>query len=292
MNEPRRHPRVLRSFTLAELLVVMGLIAILATITVVAVGAIANDARLATGRNTVVAALDNARSLALRDNQLVLVAFRARLSDPAGNEQVVEAVTAKWTGESFVPPGTEFVIDRFVPFDDVPARALPRGIKIAAPLYVWSEDKWVTSSHLPAIERNGEREGVVIAVMYAPDGTVVTQNSRSNSSRIFVDFDRNVFQYQDGDRNQGFIDHTGYCDLGDNSSGGTLTEYYCQRHPDDEPYLIMAPFLAVFDDDEAREILDPSRWVDPQPRIDDLTAHINERADRIHFNRYTGVAMK
>jgi len=65
----RRSPLHRRSaFTLAELLVAMAIIAVLAAITVVAVGGIANDARLASGKNVVVSVLDTARSLAIRRN--------------------------------------------------------------------------------------------------------------------------------------------------------------------------------------------------------------------------------
>ena len=78
---PSRRP----AFTLAELLVVMAIIALLATITVVAVGAIAKDARIASAKNTIVASLGNARAIAMKDNEVVMVAFRAV---PKGGEAV------------------------------------------------------------------------------------------------------------------------------------------------------------------------------------------------------------
>ncbi len=60
----------------------------------------------------------------------------------------------------------------------------------------------------------------------------------------------------------------------------------------DEVVINLVPFLAIFDDDEAREIYDTGTWNDPVARTTDLSAYINSRADRIHFNRYTGVAMR
>ena len=48
----------------------------------------------------------------------------------------------------------------------------------------------------------------------------------------------------------------------------------------------------VFDDDEGREIFDATAWGNEGTRLEDLTEYITQFADRIHFNRYTGVVMK
>ena len=67
---------------------------------------------------------------------------------------------------------------------------------------------------------------------------------------------------------------------------------------DDEPFVVIAPFLAVYDDDEARELGDTANWDDPQIYQQDLVGlpndpgYITENANRIHFNRYTGVVMR
>ena len=60
----------------------------------------------------------------------------------------------------------------------------------------------------------------------------------------------------------------------------------------DEVVVNLVPFLAVFDDDDVRRTYDAAQWSDPGIRTADLSAYIDRRADRIHFNRYTGVAMK
>ena len=74
--------------------------------------------------------------------------------------------------------------------------------------------------------------------------------------------------------------------------------YFEQKFQGDEPFVDVIPFLAVFDDDEVREIYDTTQWLNPpnsdaaQNRLDDLTEYITQKADRMHFNRYTGVVMK
>ncbi|MHC4989981.1 MAG: pilus assembly FimT family protein, partial [Planctomycetota bacterium] len=62
----RRH-----AFTLTELLVAIGIIAVLGTLTIVGVRAIAKDARLSSAQNAISAALDNARGLAMKENTVV-----------------------------------------------------------------------------------------------------------------------------------------------------------------------------------------------------------------------------
>ena len=247
----------------------MGVIAVLATLTLVSVRAITDNARLSSATNTIMAALANARALAMKKNTIVLVVFRPRIE--GNNKQVVEVVTAKWTGESFIDADDK-VVDRFVPIPDVPVRSIPVGIKIAAPRYGPNEDDlWITQAHLPAIDQqtgSGEAPGKLIAIMYGPDGTTITRNSQSDSRRLFVDFNNDRIQ-----------------------QGGPVPDFN-QTFEDDEPFLAMAPFIAVFDDDEAREMFDTTAWEDVDIRRADLTEYITQFADRIHFNRYTGVAMK
>ena len=82
-----------QAFTLTELLVVIGVIAVLATLTLISTKAISAGARVSSAVNTVTAALDNGRALAMRRNAVVLVAFRPRF-DRNRTDQVVEVVTA------------------------------------------------------------------------------------------------------------------------------------------------------------------------------------------------------
>ncbi|MDY7107735.1 MAG: prepilin-type N-terminal cleavage/methylation domain-containing protein [Planctomycetota bacterium] len=282
-------------FTLAELLVAMAIIAIIAGITVVSVRGITKDARLSSGANAVTAALDNARALAMKNNRIVLVAFRPRFD---GNEQYVEAVTAWWTGEAATAEvgGDERVVDRFEPIPDVIARDLPSGIKVAGASYGSEEDElWVTQSHLPAINQDtgaGEAPGEIIAVMYAADGSIITRNPQADVNRTFLDFNRS------GHQTFGPLENPWTEITYDPAFPPTIDpadfngNYFYQSHADDEPYLSFVPFLAVFDDDEARERFDTSLWTSASNRNTDLKGFIDTTADRIHFNRYTGVVMR
>jgi prepilin-type N-terminal cleavage/methylation domain-containing protein len=104
MNHPNHHPRVARrAFTLLELLVVMGILLVLATLTVISVGKVTRDAKLANATNTVVAALGTARAIAIRDNAYVMVTFRVapdrRAKALPREPQIIQVVTARWTGE-------------------------------------------------------------------------------------------------------------------------------------------------------------------------------------------------
>ena len=87
-------------FTLTELLVVMGIVIVLATLTVMGVRGIARSARLASATNSVMAALDNARALAMKTNTIVLVVFRPRLE--GNNKQVC----GSWRPRSGRLPGS------------------------------------------------------------------------------------------------------------------------------------------------------------------------------------------
>ncbi|MCH8164475.1 MAG: prepilin-type N-terminal cleavage/methylation domain-containing protein [Planctomycetes bacterium] len=291
------------AFTLVELLVVMGVIAVLATLTLVSVRAITDNARLSSATNTVMAALDNARALAMKKNTIVLVVFRPRFE--GNNKQVVEIVTARWSGEaptawvSYSPPLLQ-VVDRFVPIPDVPVRALPPGTKVAGPSYGAGEDLvWVTQSHLPAIDQSsglGEVRGQLIAVMYSADGTTLTRNSQTDSARTFVDFNNDGIQDVAGSSIDYNIIPPPTIAVSDFNEA-----YFDHRFENEETYVSVVPFVAVYDDDQARETYGDDDWNDPQQYLGELTnndpnnpplGYIAQFADRIHFNRYTGVAMK
>ncbi len=322
------------SFTLIELLVAIGIIAVLSAITAMSYRGIAKDAKLASAKNTVMAMLDNARGLAMKNNQIVCVVFRARLD---GNKQYIEAVTAKWSGQSAritVGLSQNAVIDRFVPLPGVPTKRLPVGIKIAGPAFIFDtggtqmltdlraaganistlDEAWVTSTHLPAIVQagqsgssgpgDGEAPGDMIGVMYAADGTTISRNSHTDSNRSWVDFDNDGVQDWGGQVTDYFgapLNLQSNC----TSCPVNLSSPYCydwrwsQRFENDESWIDFVSYIAVFDDDRARELNDVTKW-NPATggntactkRMADYTTYIINNADRIHFNRYTGVALK
>ena len=291
-----------RAFTLTELLIVMGVIAVLSVVTLVSVRAIIDDARLASATNSVVASLDNARSVAMKNNTIVLVVFRARLD---GDGVVVDIVPCEWTGESY--RNGAMVIDRFVPISDAPVRSLPPGIKVAAPFYAMNlDDMWVTQSHLPATANGQEVAGVIFGVMYGPDGTTISSNAQSDSDLSWVDFKFDLDPTIGGPfiRNMG-TDFLPGAPMSEPPPVADLNDptFYVQNFADDEPFVVMAPFLAVYDDKEARKFK-TGDWGPADPLVyrrdlvgdpDDLLTYpgyISENATRIHFNRYTGVVMK
>jgi prepilin-type N-terminal cleavage/methylation domain-containing protein len=293
-----------RGFSLTELLVAMGIIAIIGGITAIGIRTVARDAKLSSGANIVVAALDNGRSLAIRENTYVIVAFRARLD--RDNRQYTEVVTAKWTGETpmvFVG-STRRGIDQFVPYPGVATRRLPPGIKVGGPLYHSSggtnyDDKWTTQSNLT---NSSELPMRILGVMYASDGTVVTRNSVSDGWRAFIDFDNDGLQQVAGCITcEGVLDYSDPPNsIPNNFSAGCTSappEFNVgmmqQNGSDDEPYITMVPFLAVFDDDDLRSNYDVSLWnTNWCQQQDDHSEYILENADFMHFNRYTGVVLR
>lgn len=279
-------PTVRAAFTLTELLVVIAVIAVLGGITVIAVRGISKDARMASAENTLTAVLDNARALAMKENRIILMVLRPRLV--GDREQVVEAHLAQWTGESFLSNDSCVrVIDRFVPVPGVPPRPLPKGIKVAGPRYGQDlDDTWATQPHLPAIDQSNptssssEEPGELIGVMFAPDGTVIYRNSRTNSLRTWFDANGDgLIRFRN-------IDYQP-------SSNSVDCGFFYYVVESDETWVNFSPFLAVFDDDDARERR-TNNWTTQagyEADLTDPTGYIAEYGRRIHFNRYTGVVM-
>jgi len=292
-------------FTIAELLVVIAIIAIVGTVSIVAIDRLSEDARRASATNLVMSVLDNARSYAIRENTIVLVAFRSQFDD--GDDTFVEAVLCRWTGETYFDNngGGGWLTDRFVPIPGIPPRALPSGFKVAAPRYEaiipsdsslseYERDRsWIAQAELSAIEQveggGGEAGGAIVTVLFNSRGERVTLNPESDAIAAFIDWDDNI---PDGGMRREGVDYpllTSPVRLPFIRQSG----YTLQRFPDDEPFVVFAPFLSVYNDREAREEFDTSAWINnPDALRDDLSAYINERADRLHFNRYSGVAMR
>jgi prepilin-type N-terminal cleavage/methylation domain-containing protein len=208
-----------RAFTLLELLVVMGILLILATLTAISVGKVTRDAKLANATNTLIAALGNARAVAIRDNAYVLVTFRMapdrRSRFVPRTPPAVQVVTARWTGEVVTPsdpvpagvemPSTRDVFgERFLPVPGVPVRELPSGVYVAGPgffrgaaeSYGLSDQFWFTQPTFAgaydfsvspptfAPDRSATEVGNAIGVMFGPDGRMV---SRVGSQVLEVD---------------------------------------------------------------------------------------------------------
>jgi hypothetical protein len=269
---------------------------------------------LSSSQNTVAAAIDNARALAMKENKLVMVVFRARwVNTETRRRQYIEAVMCEWTGDTYkhrsIPT---IIIDRFEPIEDVPIRALAPEIQVACPQYGKNDDFiWTTQPHLPTIHRttslpsygndNTELQGSMIAVMFGGNGGVQVRNPQSAADRFFVDFNRDFYQQHQG----GSYSHAattlapGATVVANNpvaSSPDRNSPGFGYGRIDDEPYITFAPFLAIYDDEEARSVkLPTSDWSDNNDYEIDLAGRggfISANAKRMHFNRYTGVALK
>ncbi len=333
-----------RAFTLLELLVVMGILLILATLTAISVGKVTRDAKLANATNTLIASLGNARAIAIRDNAYVMVTFRIapdrRARALPRDPQVVQVVTARWTGEvvtadtplppiptpPLVPPvrrlPDDVFADRFVPVPGVPVRELPSGVLVAGPAYGFvtdasvgsNDNQWRTQPRFAGTPNLGVSPptyapdltrtelGWAIGILFGPDGRVLSRNPEQVLE---------VVTSSGGNQNayvKAFVDTNGdgypYCgNTNVYGSGPVNVDFFIYDEPLDEPLVDYVPYLAVFNDAEARDRFDASvaAWRgtggaaiggvgSPPPRIRDQSKFIDEQSDRITFNRYTGVA--
>jgi len=275
---PRERGR--RGFTLIELMVVIGIIVILLGITVFAVAAMAKDSKQSSAVNAVQSALGKARALAMKRGEPVLIAFLPHVDEDYEHPHIVYAA---YSGQSYINDTGTFrqLVDRFILVTGLEQDSLPRGMKVAAPWYAVgdaaSDQVWIAASSIGAIAPpNNEAPGYIVAVMFDADGSVITENARSDSTRIFLDVNNDGMQQFGGVA----VDPVNFADT------------FAQIEEDDEVYLSFAPFIAVYDDDEAREFYDASDWNNGATKDTELTQYIDEFADRLHFNRYTGVVMR
>ncbi len=286
------------AFTLLELLVVMGILLVLATLTAISVGKVTRDAKLANATNTLIASLGNARAIAIRDNTYVLVSFRIapdRRSRIVPREpQVVQVITSKWTGEVVTPstplpagvemPSTADVYgERFLPVPGVPQRELPSGVYVAGPgffrgagtSYGASDQFWFTQPTFvgtanfaatpptytfnPTLSEVGNN----IGILFAPDGRMV---SRLGEQVVEIDTvaasDGNAWAKPFVD-----LDGNGFPSRGTtNFAGypaGTNLNYFYYDEPIDETFVDLVPYLAVFNMAEARDRFDTAAWRGP-----------------------------
>ncbi len=292
-----------RGFSLMELIVVIVVIAIVAAVTTVAYRSMARSYRLSASVNTVTAALENARALAIRNNRYTLTTFRPRLSAD-GRSQVIEVVVAEWRGDSANASngGSYWTYDRFEPVRGLSVRQLGVGANVAGP--GWSlanDDLWMVSSYLPKIDidRNAEPLGDLVGVLYSPEGRVVFRNSESGADRLWVDFNMDGRQTIDSDPNRdGNTDDAFVLDW---VEGVTQTipsgAYFGLEGVDGEPFIAVVPFLAVFDERSVRAEYDTAPpWGTSTDADDRYQAYTDDviatDADRIQFNRYSGVVMR
>ena len=196
-----------RGFTIIELLVVIGIIGILATLTTLGARRLTASSRLAAGTNAVTNALGVARAAAIRDSQPTALVFRP-VWDPnkPSAPQRVEMVVARSTGERvlfFQTDGDESGwADRFIPVSNVPAILLPEGIKVAGPIYdplplpgsPINESAFATQAELPLLVNCTEsiEFNRTVAVLFGPQGEFITRPPNSSATLGSACGSRNV----------------------------------------------------------------------------------------------------
>ncbi|HWB20713.1 MAG TPA: prepilin-type N-terminal cleavage/methylation domain-containing protein [Phycisphaerales bacterium] len=271
-NRPGRRSR---AFTLIELLTVIGIIALISSITIMGFRAVTKDAKRSSAKNAIMASLDTARAYAIKNNQVVLVAFVPRFVNETQTQ--IEVVTAAYTRASRsvnVSTGAgsyNAIFDCFRPINDTPSRRLPIGVNVAGPSYATDEDNtWYVASNL---SKTSEEAGNVIGVMYGPDGTRRMNSPVNDSDFFWIDFNGDQRQTPD-------------------PTGQFVGSIYEMHDATDEICIELVPLLSVFDEQACREIEGDSDWTNSATRQAELGDYINKNADRINFNRYTGVAMK
>ena len=308
-----------RGFTLLELLVVIGIISMLAVVTVISIQRVTRDVKLSTGVNRVLGALSTARSEAIRTNNPTLLTFRIvkDLDDPSQPAQV-EMVVAGFTGE-IVKGDNDGIrmnasasttdVCRFIPSAAVAPRYLPEGIMVAGPAQdigvvddptgTWN---FMSPGPWTPIDDDGDGRydyyrslefGSAFGVLFGADGTVITRNpeaqtSASNRLYNWVDYDA----LRDNNGNY-LLNRT-------SGAGSSNTPFFQQGETNAESFINVCQFLAVYDEVKAKQDIDYTAFVGAQASLGAgdfiefrdriLGTWLDENADRIHFNRYTGLA--
>ena len=317
-------------FTLIELLAVVVIISLLATLTLSAYRAIAGDSRMSMAANMVQVAMSTARSLAIEENSRTMVVFRPVLTGP--ESQQMEVVIAVESLETHLNPfatiqtgfygETEMCLGlRFTPAVGQEPRLLPKGMMIAVPAFYMASvigdpdtqarEEWMSPSFLPGMGSDGvgEAAGVLPAIVFDRSGTMRTSFTDTGSQIAFVDFNGDGRMECNGDSysllppspgssvydvpdpGPDGADYT--CVFGNEVEATDLNLNYCYSREDEEPYVLIAPYFALFDFDEAREEYQgETLWSSPLKRLTDLDSFVRAEGRVFHFNRFSGVLTK
>ena len=324
MNRPTQ---TIRAFTLMELLAVMGIIAILGVVITTSAQRISKDAKLAGATNKVLAALGEARAIAIRDRATVLVGFTVRrptyrvtsnspetidYSKPQQTEIVIAkatgrvgfpgvATTGSWTVVYPAAAINDLLLEEFQPVAGLSPMLLPAGIKVAGSAAdigdineIGQDDYWLSQPVLRSpVDLLLSERGTTVVIRFAQDGSMQTRNpSLTANLTSSVTDTSSVAPWIDFNRN-------GLMEIG-TTGGSSNGKFYALDEIDDESLGDHAMFLAVFDDDLFHSQATPAElatwsgytnmdvWMNGLNKA--RSNFINQFSDRIHFNRFTGVA--
>ena len=330
VTRPFRHRGL--GFTLLELLVVIAIIIIVSTLTLISYRGIANDMRISAAVQDVANILDEARSRAIRDGRPRLWRFaqgppraESRSSRRSSVRQAARpSATTTRIMNQMMMSRLHVMSARFLPIVGLEPRQMPEGIGFATPAHQFGDDEMYMTTGRVGGQRGGA--GIVPAIMYGPDGEVVSYEQENDASFIFIDLN--------GDGGQR-IDGTDYCnhiaEAGFNSDPACPPDRrdfeagfaspgqcwvlnrrlpsglphpdevvfdeqlpLCARQNDDEPFVVLATELILFDDKDARSQFTVGNWADSKSgaaiKGKDLGGYILANGVRIRLNRYTGVS--
>ena len=328
MNRARRQRSVLNTvsmfhggFTLIELMVVIGILISLATMTAISVSKVTKDARLSKAVSQVMNALETARTLAIKEHRIVMVVFTVkteRTNSEVSGGMMTGTVKRQWTrilatrlrDELVLSPATtatsgKFYNDMFEQHPNFNPIDLQEGIKVAGPLMDFNQrdEMWTTQPTFYDSNTNfADMEyGYMLGIMFGTDGALLTRitgsgggiNSSSGRNPV-LDLDQDGIQSSVSNQKDPWF------------QGG----WYTYNLEGEEPFIQLGTFLAVFNDSAMRELYNVNNWKGPKspgwnpgtkdPCSDyatgrtrmncDESEYINQFGEKIYFNRYTGRA--
>jgi prepilin-type N-terminal cleavage/methylation domain-containing protein len=169
-----------------------------------------------------------------------------------------------------------------------------------------AREEWISPSYLPEfLGGSPHAPGVVMGVTFDRTGVLRTSFSDTGSQLAFVDFNGDgAMQCGDACFSMLPYDSNGLCTDGVPEPGvdynctfgfdqeedeEKLNLFYGMEQAEDEPYVLIAPFIALYDYDEAREFYSgDTKWVSPTARLTELDQFARRNARVLYFNRFTG----